>query len=351
MRETISSWFKRYFSEPEAISIILIIASVFVVLNFMSNIFSPIIVAVIVACLLSAIVKKLERWKFPHLLAVSFVFCFFMGILVLMLFWLLPLLWQELYTLLMQFPEMLSRGQTFLLDLNKRYPELISLIHLQQFITNLGSYLANIGKTVVAFSVVSIVNVVTIIVYLVLMPLLVFFFLRDGAIITGWFKYFLPNKRHAMVKIWNEVKDKIERYIRGKIIECVIVALISILVFYLLGLNYAALLGALVGISVIIPYIGFVLVSVPIVIVAFIQWGFAGQFLYLLLVHFIIAILDANILVPMLFAGAMALHPVAIILAVMVFGCIGGFWGVFFAIPLATLVNALIKHWPRTAKL
>ena len=57
--------------------------------------------------------------------------------------------------------------------------------------------------------------------------------------------------------------------------------------------------------------------------------------------------LDGNVLVPLLFSEAVNMHPVAIIAAVLVFGGIWGMWGVFFAIPLATLVKAILYAWPR----
>jgi len=111
-------------------------------------------------------------------------------------------------------------------------------------------------------------------------------------------------------------------------------------------LQYAVLLGALVGLSVIIPYIGVAVVTIPVVIIALMQWGFSVHIIYLLAVYVLIIILDANVLVPLLFSEAMDLHPVVIILSVVIFGGIWGFWGVFFAIPLATLVDAVLRAWP-----
>ncbi len=112
-------------------------------------------------------------------------------------------------------------------------------------------------------------------------------------------------------------------------------------------MNYAALLGLLVGLSVIIPYIGAALVTLPVVLVAFFQWGVGTEFFYVFGVYVIIQALDGNLLVPLLFSEAVDLHPVAIIIAVLFFGGIWGVWGVFFAIPLATLIKAIIDAWPR----
>jgi len=113
-----------------------------------------------------------------------------------------------------------------------------------------------------------------------------------------------------------------------------------------LDLEYAVLLGSLVGLSVIIPYVGAVAVTIPVVVIALLQWGVSAHFFYLLVAYAVIVVLDANVLVPWLFSEAMDLHPVVIILSVLIFGGIWGFWGIFFAIPLATVMDAVLRAWP-----
>ncbi|WP_134616872.1 AI-2E family transporter, partial [Pseudomonas aeruginosa] len=146
---------------------------------------------------------------------------------------------------------------------------------------------------------------------------------------------------------WAEMNQQIANYIRGKVIEIVITGAVTYIAFAYLGLNYAALLALLVGLSVVVPYIGAVVVSVPVAMIAFFQWGWGDQFIYLMVAHAIIQALDGNVLVPLLFSEAVNLHPVAIICAVLLFGGLWGFWGVFFAIPLATLVKAVLDAWPK----
>ena len=84
-----------------------------------------------------------------------------------------------------------------------------------------------------------------------------------------------------------------------------------------MGLNYAALLALLVGVSVVVPYVGAVVVTVPVLLIALFQWGWSDQFIYLMAVYGIIQTLDGNVLVPLLFSEAVNLHPVAIICAVL----------------------------------
>lgn len=129
-------------------------------------------------------------------------------------------------------------------------------------------------------------------------------------------------------------------YLRGKLLELFLVGAATYVLFVWFDLQYALLLGVLVGCSVLIPYIGIFVVTVPVVLVAFSQFGATAATGYFLLAYCIIQAIDAYILVPLLFAEVVDLHPLYIIIAVLFFGGVLGFWGVFFAIPLASMVKA-----------
>lgn len=348
MNKILSTWCNRYLSHPEALVLLAIIAVSGLLLKIMSAVLTPIIVSVIFAYLLISVVDFLKRWRFPHMLAVILVFVFFISLFLVAFLWLIPVLWQETANLVGDIPMILNRGQALILKLHEMFPELISIDQMQNVVSEITTYLVNLGRTIVAYSLTSLVGVVALAVYLVLIPLLVFFFLRDADDIKKWMSDFLPKKRESLVCVWNEMQGKIQSYIQGKAIEVIIVAAVTIIAFKILDLRYAFLLGALVGLSVIIPYVGIVLVTVPVVVVGIIQWGFGEHFFYLILAHTIISLLDGNILVPLLFSEVLKLHPAAIILAVLIFGSLFGFWGIFFAIPLLTLIDVLMKFWPRS---
>jgi len=108
------------------------------------------------------------------------------------------------------------------------------------------------------------------------------------------------------------------------------------------------LLAVLVGLSVLIPYVGAAVVTIPVILIAWFQWGWSGDFIYVVTIYLVIQALDGNLLVPLLFSEVVNIHPVAIIVAVLFFGGLWGVWGVFFAIPLATLVHAVLVAWPKS---
>ena len=93
------------------------------------------------------------------------------------------------------------------------------------------------------------------------------------------------------------------------------------------------------------PYIGAAVVTIPVIFVGLAQWGVSPEFWYAMIAYGIVQALDGNLLVPLLFSEAVDLNPVYIIIAVLFFGGLWGFWGVFFAIPLAALVKAVLAAW------
>jgi putative permease len=344
-------WFKRTFSDPQLVVLLTLLVGGFVVVLTMGNMLAPVLASIVIAYLLEGLVAPLERLGVPRMVAVVIVFVLFLIALGLILFGLMPLLSRQVSQLVQQLPNMIAKGQQVLMMLPEKYPELITADQVQEIISALGGEAGSIGQKVLSWSLASVVGVITLLVYLVLMPLLVFFFLKDKDLIIAWFAHLLPEDRKIAVHVWQEVDKQISNYIRGKFFEIIIVWSASYVTFTLFGLQYAMLLSVLVGLSVIIPYIGATVVTLPVVLVAWFQWGWGADFGWLVAAYAIIQAIDGNVLVPLLFSEVVSLHPIAIIVAILVFGGFWGFWGVFFAIPLATLVNAVIQAWPTRREL
>ena len=245
-----------------------------------------------------------------------------------------------------ELPKFLALLQELLFTLPEKYPALISQSQVDEWLATLNREIAGFGQWVVTFSQSKIPNLINFLVYLVLVPVLVFFFLKDKEKILGWFGRLLPNERPLLQQVWSDMNDQMANYVRGKFIEIFVVGVISYAVFAWFELRYSALLAILVGLSVIVPYVGAFLVTIPVALVAYLQWGWGPEFIQLMIAYLVVQVLDGNVLVPWLFSEAVNLHPVAILLAIMFFGGIWGLWGVFFAIPLATLINAVLTVWP-----
>ncbi|RMV52696.1 PerM family membrane protein [Pseudomonas syringae pv. papulans] len=347
MFNVLRNWVQRYFSDEEAVVLAVLLFLAFTLVLTLGGMLAPVLAGLVLAFLMHGLVSALERLRMPEMAAVGLVFTLFIGVLLVSLLVLVPLLWHQLITLFNEAPGMLAKWQSVLLLLPERYPHLVSDEQVLLAIEVARGEVGKIGQLALTFSISSLPLLVNLMIYLVLVPILVFFFLKDRHMIGRWARGYLPRERALINRVADEMKRQIANYIRGKVIEIFICGGVTYIAFAALGLNYAALLAMLVGISVVVPYVGAVVVTVPVALIGLFQWGWGDQFIYLMIAHGIIQALDGNVLVPLLFSEAVNLHPVAIICAVLLFGGLWGFWGIFFAIPLATLFKAVLDAWPR----
>ncbi len=347
MLDIFKKWYERYLFEEEAVLLLVLLTVSIVLLMTIGDVIAPVLTSLVLAYLMQGMATQLQRHGLPQWFGFGFSFLVFIGAFFGFTLGLLPLVWRQMVSLAGETPRMLERGRELLSVLPEKYPDVISQEQINDLLSLMQAELGVAGQNLLTYSFSSIPGVLAVMVYMILIPILVFFFLKDRQKILDWLGTFLPHERPLLRRIWGEMDTQVANYARGKVLEMLIVGGVSYICFAWLGLNYAALLALLVGLSVIVPYIGAAMVTLPVVMVAFFQWGFTSEFYYLFGVYALIQALDGNVLVPLLFSEAVNLHPVAIILAVLFFGGIWGVWGVFFAIPLATLIKAIIYAWPR----
>lgn len=339
-------WYKRRFSDPQAIGLLVILLAGFCILFFLSGLLAPLLVALVLAYLLEWPTVRLQRIGCTRSWATSIVLVLFAGILLVLVLIVAPVAWQQGINLTRDLPNMLNKLYLYAAGLPRRFPALVDAGIIDVIVENLRGRLSGVGDSLVKYSLASLVGLMTLMIYLVLVPLMVFFLLKDKEQMLNAVRRVLPRNRGLAGEVWQEMNQQITNYIRGKVLEMVVVGIASWLAFMFLGLNYSLLLAVLVGVSVLIPYIGAMLVTIPVIGVGLFQWGLDSEFWKLLTVYLVIQALDGNVLVPILFSEAVNLHPLVIILSVVIFGGMWGFWGVFFAIPLATLVKAVVHAWP-----
>jgi len=339
------NWYDRNFSDPQVVILALLLLLGLVLIMTFGRMLAPVFASVVVAYLLEGLVARLVAFGVPRLVAVLAVFSAFMAVLLVLFFGITPMITRQLAQALAELPEYIRQIQAVIAELPQRYPQIVGEEQINDILGRIGEDVRQYGGAVVSPS--GIMYLIGVVVFLVLIPILVFFFLKDKNQILAWFRRYLPRNRGLAMRVWQEVDAQIGNYVRGKVLEILIVWVVTYITFMFLGVPFAMLISMLVGFSVLIPYIGAAVVTIPVAIVAFIEFGFTMDFAWVIIAYAIIQLLDGNVLVPILFSEVVSLHPVAIIVAVLVFGGIWGFWGVFFAIPLATLVNAVLRAWPR----
>jgi putative permease len=348
MLDQINSFLKKIFSNEETIVFSFVILCVFLMMTFFGSVLTPFLISIVVAYLLVGVQKKIESFNISSKWALVITFAIFIVTGAAMLVWLLPILYTQLQAFVLDVPELFNNFLEFVSTLPAKFPELVTSEQITVFFQAVSSELSSITQNIVKSSIAGIQSTITILLYIILFPILVFFFLFDRKNIMEGLSKLVPGNREMFSNIWIEMDMQLSNYVRGKTTEIFVVGLCAAIIFSLVGLKYSALLSVLVGLSVVIPYVGAFLVTVPVVIVGLLQFGLTSEFYILITLYLLLQILDGNLLVPIIFSDAVKLHPVAIILAVFIFGSMFGFWGVFFAIPMATFIKAVWNAWPST---
>ncbi|MGQ8363741.1 AI-2E family transporter [Glaciecola sp. 1036] len=345
MFTVLGDWYKRKFSDPNALMLLLLILFSALMMYLLGNILMPVLVAVVIAYLLDVPVTKLQNLGVGRVLSTTFVIVVFFFICFITTVSLLPVISKQSVNLAKEIPVIWDSAQQWIASLPEKYPNTIEVSYINSAMAGINEKLVDFGETIVSVSFSSLGTVAALFIYMILVPLMVFFMLSDKQTFVDGISRILPKERRLITQVGEEMNTQIANYIRGKVIEILIVGTVTTIAFSILELRFAVLLGVLVGLSVLIPFIGAAAVTVPVAIVGLFQFGLSAEFGWLMVVYLVIQALDGNLLVPLLFSEAVSLHPLYIIIAVLLFGGLWGFWGVFFAIPLATLVKALITAW------
>ena len=346
MLEEINNLFRKIFSNEETLVFSLLLASAFLILFFLGGILTPFLISIIFAYLLVGMQTRLESYGFSSAIAFVATYSFFLLLGIAMMVWLVPLVYQQLQSIVLEFPKWLNSFVIFAQDIPEKYPDLVSSDQIKEFLQTLSGQISTLSQEFLKAGITGIQSTVTVAINLILLPILVFFFLYDRKEIISGFLNILPTERMMLKNIWVEMDGQLSNYARGKAIEIVIVGSVAAIIFMYFDLEYVALLSVLVGFSVLIPYLGAFIVTIPVAVIGLLEFNLTFDFWFLMGSYLALQILDGNLLVPILFSDAVKLHPVVIILAVFVFGSLFGFWGVFFAIPIATLIKAIWNAWP-----
>ena len=183
LRTILKSWVERYFSDEEALILLVVLVAGFAAIILFGRMLAPFFTALVIAFLLQGVVSALTRRGLPHLLAVIMVFLAFISVLLTLAFILMPLIWNQLVGLVQETPRMFASGQGWLDELQARYPNIITPDQIQNWIGVASREISQLGQRALTLSLASLGNIMAVIIYLVLVPILVFFFLKT---VTCW---------------------------------------------------------------------------------------------------------------------------------------------------------------------
>ncbi len=347
----VSKWFKTIFADAQVVLLISVVALLLITILLFGDMLAPAIAAIILAFLLDGPVNYLQRKGYHESISILIVFLAFLMLSAITFLAVVPPLLSQVADFINDSPAIIGRLRDGILDFQKEIPDLVTEQQVQTWFAGLGSEIANLGPKLLQYSLSGLTGAMTFAVYAVLVPVMVFFFMKDKKTILAWCASFLPKDHLIVEEVGLEIMQRAGDYARGKVYEIIIVATVAFITYQVIGLRYATLLAVITGLSVLIPYVGAASVTIPVALVAYFQWGISSEMAIAVIAYLILQAFDGNLLAPLLFSEVVKLHPNAIIIAILVFGGLWGFWGVFFAIPLATIANAIIKAWQARSNL
>ncbi|MGU9951211.1 MAG: AI-2E family transporter [Gammaproteobacteria bacterium WSBS_2016_MAG_OTU1] len=340
MKQRFTSWLEGIFSNLDINKLIAVGAVAGLFVWFLGNEMLPFFIALLIAYLLEGCVQHLERFGVKRSYSIALVILLTLTIICVSLY-LLPLLALQLRGVANDLPNIVTLVTSASHSITAYLPAGFEAPTEEEITTSINNSIADIGKFILGHSLGLAINVFSVFLYLVLMPLLVFFLLKDKTIILQAAQRYMP-RTPIFAELWASVDEQFGSYVRGKFIEGGIIGLSSWLVLNFWEANYAFSLAALIGLSVFVPFVGAIAVTIPVVILVYVQFGDSSAFFWIIGLYALIQALDGQLLVPLLFSEVVKLHPVAIFVAIIFFGNLWGIWGVFFAIPLASIVKSLL---------
>ena len=340
------SWMQRIFQTPETTFVFLLGAALISLTALIGNLLLPVFISIGISYVMVGLKLRLVRLGLPALLALSISYALFLCLLLLMLFLILPLMIRQVGELASLMPDMYGQLQEFLSTLLVSTPleEHLDLAALaNSFLPKAGTAASQFSASMLGY----LGDVLTLGIYLVIVPIMVFFLMKDYDQILKGLIRFLPGEKALAAALWRQIDEMLSNYVRGKVVEIIAVWFVSQIFFMAMGLEYATLLALLTGLSVVVPFVGAMVVTLPVASIALLQWGLTTPFWILLTGYTILQLVDGYILVPLIFSETMKIPPLITIISVLIFGGLWGFWGAFLAIPMTTLIKILLESWPK----
>ena len=320
-----------------------------VVLWLLAPVLTPFAVAAMFAYLFDPLVGRLQRWRLSRAAAVALVFFALIVLLILILLWLVPYLERQFATLLRRLPDWIAWLQNdavgwinarFGLELEMPDAQQLSAIfqeHWKEAGGTAATVIAQVGKS--GFALVSRV------VHLIVVPVAFFYLLRDWDAMIARIHELLPRSvEPTVVRLAHESDETLSGFVRGQLSVMIVLGIFYAIALLVIGLDVGPLIGIIAGLISFVPYLGGILGVLMAVIAALVQYHDWLRVILVLVVFGVGHVLEAYVLVPRLVGEKIGLHPLAVIFAILAGGELFGFLGVLLALPIASVVNVLLRY-------
>ena len=324
----------------------------FFLIYLIKSILAPFICSIVLAYFLNPLVNRFHRkYRLSRLRSTSMILGLFLSTLSSSGLLLFPIIYSLTIELVNALP---SYFKIFTDDF---YPKISLLLNGLGFSldTKFSNFSAkqevadkvfSFSKDVLSNAISSSSAMIDVLSILFIMPILLFYFLKDWDVMVNKINDYLPKNGGTQIrKVFSEIDQTMSSYIRGQFNVCLLLGIIYAALLSCTGLNFGFLIGFLTGMLVFIPYVGMLIGISTAIVVALFQWGFNfGNIGLVSLVFFVGQVIESNFLTPKLVGSKIGLHPLWLIFGLFFFGVSFGFIGVLFAVPLTAIAGVLIKN-------
>jgi len=315
----------------------------------LAPVLTPFMVSAVLAYLGDPLADRLERRGLSRTLSVVVVFVVMALLGVTFLLIMIPLLQKQAMVLIERIPQgiqwLQERVLPYLLALPGLADTTIDLDTVRQAVTDHWQQVGKAVTRVLAEVTASGQALFAALAYLLLIPVVTFYLLRDWDVLVGHVHALIPRSvEPTVVRLTRECDAVLAQFLRGQLLVMLGLAFIYTIGLWIVGLDSAFLIGMLAGLVSFVPYLGFIVGIVLAGFAALIQYGDAVHLLYVVAVFGVGQLIEGFVLSPWLVGDRIGLHPVAVIFAVMAGGQLFGFFGVLLALPVAAVVLVLLRH-------
>ncbi|QKY69541.1 AI-2E family transporter [Lentibacillus sp. CBA3610] len=311
------------------------------IISFLWHLFLPFLIAVLIAYLLYPVIEKMHQHNMPKSLAILLIYLLFFGGIGYLGYRVYPAVIYQLSDLQEQLPQLIQMYRDFVYSLYEYTAFLPETVHdkMDELISEAETYMEDLLTDLVR----GFTGIFDMIVIITIIPVLVFYFLKDFDSIKHYFKKWIPEKYHKQTKALGRAIDEgLGKYIRGQLIVCLFVALAAFAVFKFLDIPYALLLAIIIGLTNFIPYFGPIIGAIPAVAITA---TISGKLMLIVLASiFVIQVIEGNFLSPYIVGKSIRIHPIAIIFALLLGGQISGVPGMILAVPVLFVLKVMIQH-------
>ncbi|HLR08290.1 MAG TPA: AI-2E family transporter [Bacillota bacterium] len=311
------------------------------IFSFLWKLFAPFLVACLIAYILHPIVKKMEQINLPKSIAILLIYVLFFGGIACLIYAVYPIAVMQLRDLNEQLPQLINMYRESVYELYERTAFLPETVHdkMDQLIHKLESYMDSmLTKLVGLFT-----KVFDMLVFLTVIPVLVFYYLKDYETIKSWIRRWMSEKyKWQTAQIVRAIDESLGSYFRGLLIVSSFVSLATWIVFHLLNINYALLLAIIMGLTNIIPYFGPIIGAIPAILIT--ATVSRKLVIFVIIAVFAIQLIESNLISPYVVGRSVRIHPIAIIFALLLGGEVGGAIGMILAVPVLTVCKVIVVH-------